>query len=405
MMSGNMDGSQNALSQSPGTDQILVAPTRLFYIDNMRVVLIILVVVGHMAITYGAPIGDWYYHEEGEVSTVFSIITILLLGIGVSFLLGLFFMIAGYFTPGPIERKGVIKFSIDRLIRLGIPLLIYALLINPLVTYWAAGHGGYVGSFFQYLPSHLPQLINASVGPLWFVEALLIFSLIYAFVYAFSLRKRKTLPERPIAPVPGNFQIATFSLLLGLVTFLVRIWAPYGWWWEPIHQEPGHFPQYVIMFLVGVLAYRNKWFENFPTNQARVWGWISLILIPGFPALAIAAGALEGKFDEAIAGGFTWLSLGYSLWEALIGVALVITTLIWFRNRWNHQGRLMREMASSAYGVYILHPLLIVPFAIALSRVHLNLATKFLLFSPLAVAICFLAVYFLRKVPPMKYVL
>ena len=404
-MSGNIAGSQLTLAQPADADHTLSAPTRLFYIDNMRVILIILVVVGHMAITYGAPIGDWYYHEEGEVSTAFSIITIMLLGIGVSFLLGLFFMIAGYFSPGPIERKGVTKFSINRLVRLGIPLLIYALLINPLVTYWAAVHGGYAGSYLQYLPNHLPQLINASVGPLWFVEALLIFSLVYSFMYALRIRKTKTLPEYTIWSVPNNVTILTFSLFLGLLTFLVRIWAPFGWWWEPIHQEPGHLPQYAILFLIGVLAYRNKWFENFPSYQARIWGWISLLLIPGFPALAIAAGALEGSFDQAIAGGFTWLSLTYSLWETFIGVALVITTLIWFRDKWNHQGVLMREMASSAYAVYVLHPILIVPLALALSRLQINLSIKFLLFSPLAVAICFLTAYFVRKVPPMKYVL
>jgi hypothetical protein len=43
-----------------------------------------------MAITYGAPIGDWYYREQGKVSTVFAILVMLLLGIGASFLLGLF---------------------------------------------------------------------------------------------------------------------------------------------------------------------------------------------------------------------------------------------------------------------------------------------------------------------------
>lgn len=404
-MSGKVDGSQIALTQSSSPDHMLSTPPRLFYIDNMRVFLIILVVVGHMAITYGAPIGNWYYHEIGEVSTTFSILTILLLGIGASFLLGLFFMIAGYFTPGPIEKKGVAKFSIDRLVRLGIPLLIYALLINPLVTYWAAVHGGYNGTFFQYIPSHPSQLINASVGPLWFVEALLIFSLIYSFIYVFSFRTRKSLAKQSIGSVPSNSTILTFSLFLGVFTFLVRIWSPFGLWWEPFHQELGHFPQYVMMFGVGVLAYRNKWFENFPSKQARLWGWISLLLIPCFPALAIAAGALEGRFDEAIAGGITWLSLGYSLWEAFIGVALVITTLVWFRNRWNHQGMLMRVMASSAYGVYVLHPLLIVPLALALSSLQMNLSIKFLLFSPLAVVVCFLAAFLLRKVPPFKFVL
>ena len=112
-MSGNVDKSQIVLPQSFGAEINLPKPPRMFFIDNMRIILIILVIVGHMAITYGAPIGDWYYHEVGEVSTIFSILTILLLGIGASFLLGLFFMIAGYFSPGQLKRKGVKNYFIS----------------------------------------------------------------------------------------------------------------------------------------------------------------------------------------------------------------------------------------------------------------------------------------------------
>ena len=37
--------------------------SRLFYIDNLRIFLISLVVLLHLNITYGAP-GDWYYNES-----------------------------------------------------------------------------------------------------------------------------------------------------------------------------------------------------------------------------------------------------------------------------------------------------------------------------------------------------
>ena len=404
-MSGNIDDPPIALSQLSEAGPDKPIPARLFYIDNMRVVLIILVVVGHMAITYGASLGEWYYHEEGEVSEVFSIITALLLGIGASFLLGLFFMIAGYFSAGTLRKKGTVKFVIDRLVRLGLPLFFYAVLINPLVTYWAAVHGGYVGSFFQYVPGHLPELQNASVGPLWFVEALLIFSLVYSLIYALAYRKFPASPTRDAKPIPGTFKILLFSFCLGLATFLIRIWAPFGWWWEPLHQEIGHFPQYVAMFSVGVVAHRSNWFEAFPSSQARIWKWITLILLPCLPVLAVAAGALEGRFDERITGGFHWLSIVYSFWEALIGVALVISTMVWFRDRFNHQGGLMSKMAGSAYGVYVLHPLIIVPFTLALSELHMDLFLKFLLFTPLAVILCFISTFVIRKLPLVKNIL
>jgi len=404
-MSGGASVSNEIPVQPASGKPIQTVKTRLLYIDNLRVGLIILVIVGHMAITYGAPLGDWYYNEAGEVGDVFAILTTLLLGIGASFLLGLFYMIAGYFTPGPFDRKGLGRFVYERLVRLGIPLVLYALVINPLVTYWAAVHGGYQGSFNQYVPSHLPDLTNAAIGPLWFVEALLTFSFAYA-LGRLVLRGRPTSSNQlSDSPFPTNGTITLFALGLGLVTFVVRIWAPFGWWWEPLHQEPGHFPQYIALFAVGILAYRRDWFGRLPSRQARLWGWIALALVPVLPALAVAAGALQGEFDPAIAGGFTGLSLAYSLWEAFIGVALVIASLAWFRNRFNRQGELVRQMSEAAYAVYVLHPLLIVPLALSLSGWRLALETKFVLVAPLAVILCFLTGILVRKIPLIDRVL
>jgi glucan biosynthesis protein C len=405
IMSKEPAAAQDTLPQTSAPEPRSTSKARLLYIDNLRVLLIILVIVGHMAITYGAPLGEWYYREEGQVGAAFEIITILLLGIGSSFLLGLFYMIAGYFTPPAYNHKGTAKFILERLIRLGIPLILYAVVINPIVTYWAAKPGGYDGTFLQYVPGHLPDLINASIGPLWFIEALLIFSLLYALGRLIFKGKSPVLDDQPVRSVPGNRSVILFAFGLGLVTFLVRVWAPFGWWWEPIHQEPGHFPQYIAFFAVGISAYRNNWFDLISSRQARGWGWAALGLIPVLAALSIWAGALRGEFNPDIAGGFNWLSLAYSMWEALIGVALVIAGLVWFRDRLNHQGRLVQKMSSAAYAVYILHPLVIVPLALSLRSISLNLDLKFLLFAPLAVVICFTIGYLARLLPLIKRIL
>jgi glucan biosynthesis protein C len=391
-------------AQSVTRPAVAAGKARLLYIDNMRVGLITLVIVGHMAITYGAPVGDWYYREQGEVSTVFAVLVMLLLGIGICFLLGLFYMISGYFTPGPYDRKGPGSFLVDRLKRLGIPLVFYAVVINPLVTYWAAVHGGYQGSLLQYIPTHVPELTRASISVLWFVEALLFYSIVYALVRL--LTKAGSAPEDAAsATVPSNRSIALFALLLGLATFIVRIWAPMGWWWEPLHQEPAHFPQYIGFFVVGLVAYRHSWFTRMSTAQVRPWRWVALALVPLFPALAVAAGALSGEMDPAVTGGLTWLSLAYSLWEGFMGTAMVITVLVWCRDRFDRQGRLLRSMSATSYAVYVLHPLLIVPLALALSGIRLDLSLKFLLVAPVAVALCFLIGHVVRKLPVVRGIL
>jgi len=375
-------------------------PSRLLYVDNLRIALITLVVVGHMAITYGAPIGDWYLGEKGQVPAAFAILTALLLGIGASFLLGLFYMISGYFTPRPFDCKGAGPFLVDRLRRLGIPLLFYALVINPVVTYWAALHGGYVGSLWQFAAENPQDLTQASVGPLWFVEGLLIFSVLYAMA-----RLLTRCPAMPPPGVPHNRSMALFALALGLVTFAVRIWAPVGWSWEPPHLELAHFPQYAAMFVVGLVAYRGDWLTRLPAAQVRLWRWVALAGILLFPLLVMAALEPGGEMSTAPAGGLTWLSLAYSMWEGVMCVAMSITVLAWFRDRLNRQGRLARAMSGASYAVYVLHPLLIVPLAIALSGLRVSLMLKFVLVAPLAVVLCFAVGYAIRRLPLVRSVL
>jgi glucan biosynthesis protein C len=319
--------------------------------------------------------------------------------------MGLFYFIAGYFTPRPYDRKGAWRFLADRLVRLGVPLLFYALIINPLVTYWASVAGGYVGSFWQFATSHTQDLTKASVGPLWFVEGLLIFSIVYALGrLAFSRTGGRDV-QPGVTPEPGNMAIAIFALAIGLATFVVRFWAKVGWQWEPAHLELAHFPQYIAMFAAGILFYRRGWLAAVLERQARIWVWVTLACVLLLPLLAVAAGALEDRIDPAMAGGISWLSLAYSLWEGFMCVAMSLTALALFRRRFNWQDKLARIMAADSYAVYVLHPLIIVPLAILFSDITWPLELMFLLVAPLGVALCFLIAHAVRQLPLVRQVL
>jgi len=93
------------------------------------------------------------------------------------------------------------------------------------------------------------------------------------------------------------------------------------------------------------------------------------------------------------------------MWEGVMCVAMSITVLVWFRGHLNHQGRLARAMSGAAYAVYVLHPLVIVPLAIALSGLQMPLPLKFVLVAPFAVALCFTIGYYVRKLPLVRNVL
>ncbi len=121
----------------------------MFFVDNLRILLTILVISHHISITYGAP-GSWY-HREGVPDMLSAIILTLFVAVNQAFFMGFFFMISGYFVPGSYDRKGGGKFLKDRLMRLGIPLVFYMVVIDPLLR--ASGYSGRYRSFCALPPA------------------------------------------------------------------------------------------------------------------------------------------------------------------------------------------------------------------------------------------------------------
>ena len=95
--------------------------TRLFYLDNFRIYLTILVILHHAAIAYGG-VGDWGA-KDPAVDEISPIALTFFTAVNQSYFMSAFFFMAGYFTPRSLERRGARAFVKDRFIRLGIPIL------------------------------------------------------------------------------------------------------------------------------------------------------------------------------------------------------------------------------------------------------------------------------------------
>jgi fucose 4-O-acetylase-like acetyltransferase len=116
---------------------------RLIFLDNIKLLFVILVIFQHAKITYDG-MGWWYYIEPNPLDPFSSIFFLIVTAIGSllqTSLMGLFFLMGGYFTPKSYDRKGVSSFWKERIRRLGIPLLLYVVLINPIMIYLLAALG------------------------------------------------------------------------------------------------------------------------------------------------------------------------------------------------------------------------------------------------------------------------
>lgn len=363
---------------------------RLFFVDNLRTFLIILVMLDHLAITYGSPFGLWYYHE-GQVGFPEAAIYGAFQSIAQAFFMGLLFFLAAYFTPPSFDRKGPKRFLKDRLIRLGIPIIFFAIFVEPIVDYAVALSLGFQGSFLRYVSRYLPF----GLGPLWFVLALLLFDIAYVIWRIFSSNPSK------VYPFPTKRVIFAFGLLIGIITFATRIVFPVDWSVPVLAFIPAFFPQYVAFFIFGLIAYRSNWVLSLPRKTGNYWGSITSLLplgVSGIFAVSILTGA-------SFLGGLTWQTAAYALWEQVFAIAISIWLVVWFREKFNTQSRFLKVLSESSYGAYIIQTPVLVFLALSLWSVQLPLLLKFVVVSPIGVSLSFIFAYLIKKIPKADTVL
>lgn len=383
--------------------------TRLRFVDNMGILLITLVVIFHLAVTYGAS-GFWPYREVVDPDEATSLVFTLFTALNGPYVVGAFFLIAGYFTPGSYDRKGFGSFLGSRLVRLGIPFLFYVLVIDPLI-YWGikAALYGYSGSFWSYLGEHFRGYRSLGVGPLWFVEGLLIVTILYSLLRLVANSRPLAIPPpnpaQRDAPPPSNKIIVLFALGLGIATFALRIWLPVGSLLEVLSLPISQFPQYVGLFFAGNLAYRRNWFLGIPDRTGKLWFGVALFfMLVLFPLMFLLGGALEGN-TEPYMGGLHWQSFAYSVWEQFVGVGMILALLVFFRRRFSRQGRMARELSACTYTVYFIHAPVLVFLGLALRNIALPPLLKWALVAPAAVVLCFALAYLLKRIPGLRRIL
>jgi glucan biosynthesis protein C len=377
------------------------AAARLLFIDNIRIFLTILVILHHTMIVYAGS-GSWYYNE-GREDEITGAIGAWFCAVNQAYFMGLFLLISAYFVPGAYDRKGPRRFVKDRLIRLGIPVAVYSWIIGPVLVYgMLALRGGvrvpfwdfYTGQYF-----HVYGFLGG--GPTWFVEVLLIFSLVYVL---WRLLTRSG-PVQPIeeARFPGSGAIVLFAVFLAAISFLVRLWFPVGWNFGLLNLQFPFFVQYIALFVVGLIAFRRNWLLGLPDAVGRRWLSIAIVMIfLWWPGVLLGGGATSA---EPFKGGWHWQALANALWESFMCLSMCIGLIYLFHRRADRQGQLARTLSRSAYAAYLLQGPLITLVALAARDIALYPLLKFVLAAAVTVPLCFMLGYLIRKLPYFDRVL
>jgi glucans biosynthesis protein C len=405
---------QPAAAHAPAT---AAGASRIAFINRYKGLLAVLVVLIHTGITYGAA-GGWYFHEAHDVFWLKAGAT-LIGSLSQSFVLGAFFFLSAYFLPRSLEKKGAGRFLLDRLVRLGIPYAVFYFLVNPLmvmaISGWGEGHPIPFGPHF-------------GSGPLWFVEALFLFTLVFM---GFDALRRVLGVKVRLRGFPSARAVWLYIGAAAVLGFAVRIVFPVGW---SVHNlQLGFFPMYVILFAAGISAGRAGWLEKGAAGAAagarvpaedgdarhgrdarpagaweaalpvKVWLPIAIagavILLP-----ALLLGGAAGGVD-AFQGGLHWQSALYAAWEAVTGTALFISTFgLFARGRWKPSSA-GESFASTSFGIYVLHAPVIILAAIAMSPLAVHPVIKYAVLSAGGICACWGLTLVLRKIPGVSRIL
>ena len=372
--------------------------SRLFFIDHLRIALVILVVLHHVSLVYGASVQGFYYLEPPLTDPLAFLALLVFALFNQAWFMGAFFLLAGYFTPGSYDRKGSGSFLKGRLLRLGIPLLIFYFILNPIARIgWWLMPASLTGITTPLTWLAYPRLLG--LGPLWFVAMLLVFSFGYAAWR--GLRGDRTASTDDESSVPGYLTIVVFILALAAGSYLVRMVIPLG---KSVSEFPtlAYLPQYLSFFVLGAVASRHDWFRTLPSSMGSV-GFVaalvaSVLLFPLAISGQMFSLELTPAFDNAMGNGH-WQSAVYTLWDSIFAVGICLGLIPLFRRFANRRGELGRYLSQHSYTVYIIHIPIIVFLAYALRGVQLTTLLKSGVLAIVVVPACWAVAYLVRKIP------
>ncbi len=376
--------------------------SRLDWVDHLRTFIIILVVNAH-ACGACSNIGNWYYRispgPRPAVEMVFAIWGAHLQ----AFFMGLLFFLAGYFADRSLVRRGPKAFLAERALRLGVPTLIFMLIIYPFIMYGLNPWHNVLIPFGKFYAHYLSSgYFLVCTGPLWFSFALLLFC--FDLVVARMIRPVTTgyRAQYEGAPRLKMTSLLGVGLALGFASFLVRIWLPIGV--AVFGFAPCFFPQYVGVFCLGIAVSRRNALQALAGSpvaaQALRLGLVGGPISLGLVGLMVGLPTSVGFYS--FMGGVSLPGFAYALWEQLTGVCIGLGLMSWFSQHLNRETPFLRWLADRSFGVYVFHAPILIAFTMLFQHLH---AIRFVLAALLTIVTLVASYLFadvIRRLPGLR---
>lgn len=369
---------------------------RLHALDAARGFVLLLGIVFHATLSFlPAPVPVWIVMDSSRSLFLAGLFHVLHI-----FRMSTFFLLAGFFARLSFHKKGTRGFILDRLKRIGIPLVVgwpFLFASIAAVSIWGAmtmSHGGPLPKAPAY-----PGFPAFPLTHLWFLYVLL---LLYAatlilrgLVAAVDRRGRlRAAIDRSVRALVDNpFGVVLLAAPTAAVLYFTPPWLA---WFGILTPDSSLVPNagaavaFFTAFGFGWLVQRDVgllevWKRRWPLNLALAVA----LTVGGFALIGVAPVLTPAPQDAATAAYAACFALSVWTWTfAIIGLAMRFCS---------GYSATRRYVADASYWLYLIHLPLIMALQVALSRLDWPWWMKFPLILGIAFPILFASYQYLVR--------
>ena len=343
---------------------------RIYYLDNLRAMAMLLGVFLHSALAYAQPAQSVWLATDSSASVPLdaSIWFIHL------FRMGLFFLLSGYFAKLVIERKGLRHFLWNRCLRIVVPFVLFypfllaamAIVIVFSLSYLVEPRGlmGFIAATVKER-SGVQKREPLTTMHLWFLYYLMAFSAIGALLRNVKRVKLEKLfrPSKwlflcPLILIPG-------ALAAGAPMPAPESFIPQGW----------PFAFYGLFYVAGWQLFgREQFLDSWRPYVWHVAAICLLTFVPYYmlmPVLDLST-IVAGRSLQVF-----WIRFVEACLTAYLSVLLTITSLLLGQRYLAGKNPFLGFVADSSYWVYLLHLPIVIFLQTLLVPLSLPLWLKF----------------------------
>ncbi len=338
---------------------------RLFYIDRLRVFVVLSLIPFHAALTY-LRFGNVYIKTpvQGIEALQFLIFSVPL----GDFFMTLLFFLSGIASFYSLSKRGVREYVGERVKKLLIPLLLGLSLLCPTTAYLKALFEGYEGGLISFFPLFWQKLVHyLGYGHLWFILYLFVFSML-----CIPLFNRWKIDEKHIKRI-GSFLIKGHRLLLPFAVIIVfeLLLRPFFHGVQTLVFDWANDAVYLSVFIFGYL---------FAADE-RIGEKLKEYLKPSIICFIVSLTVL---FYVNI----KWQVLGSDelyltpLWAVTKGIyqcSNIILLINVGKVRFNKPGKVIKYLSRASFKIYIFHFFPVTLFTFLFSKLEIPIFVKFLL--------------------------